>query len=158
MRKRIISLSAGVAPAEWAGWLNLEELAQVEVTSEDPTHPVESALAPGAGPGWRASEAGPQIIRLLFDTPQSLRRIFLLFLEEGAERTQEFVLRWATEIGGTYRDVVRQQYNFSPVGAAREVVDYQVGLERVAVLELEIIPNVGGGDARASLAQLRLSR
>ena len=52
MRKRIMTgipqESAGVAQ----DWLDLETLARVEVTSEDPAHPVESALAPGAAGGW----------------------------------------------------------------------------------------------------------
>ena len=158
MRKRIIGRPPEAATAGGEGWLDLEALAQVEVTSEDPAHSVESALAPDTGPGWRASESGRQTIRLLFDTPQRLRRIFLLFPGGGAERTQEFVLRWATEAGGPYRDVVRQQYNFSPAGAAREVEDYRVELDAVAALELEITPDVGGGgDARASLSELRLA-
>lgn len=157
MRKRIIGRPPEAAVAGGEGWMDLKGLAQVEVTSEDPEHRVESALAPVAPPGWRAAEPGRQTVRLLFDTPQRLRRIFLLFLEDGAERTQEFVLRWAPEGGGPYTEVARQQYNFSPAGAAREVEDYRVGLDAVAALELEIIPNVGGGDARASLAELRLA-
>jgi hypothetical protein len=36
-------------------WLDLEEMAKVEVTSEDPDFPVESALVSGKGPGWRAA-------------------------------------------------------------------------------------------------------
>jgi hypothetical protein len=34
-------------------WLDLEEVAKVEVTWEDPSFPVESALVSGKGPGWR---------------------------------------------------------------------------------------------------------
>lgn len=70
---------------------------------------------------------------------------------------QEFVLRWAPEVGGPYNEVVRQQYNFSPAGAVRETENYGVELEGVAALELEITPDISGGDARASLALLRLS-
>jgi catechol 2,3-dioxygenase-like lactoylglutathione lyase family enzyme len=36
-------------------WLELEQIAKVEVTSEDPNFPIESALAYGKGPGWRAA-------------------------------------------------------------------------------------------------------
>jgi hypothetical protein len=32
----------------------------VEVTSEDPNFPIESALAASQGPGWRAAEPGEQ--------------------------------------------------------------------------------------------------
>jgi hypothetical protein len=36
--------------------LELEQLAKVEVTSEDPNFPIESALVSGTEPGWRAAE------------------------------------------------------------------------------------------------------
>ena len=157
MRKRIIRRPPEAGAAGGEDWLDLESLAQVEVTSEDAMYPVESALLPGAVPGWRAAEPGRQSLRLLFDRPQRVRRIFLLFIEEGAERTQEFILRWAPEAGGADREVVRQQYNFNPEGAVSETEDYRVELDGVAVLELEITPHVGGGGALASLAQLRLS-
>jgi hypothetical protein len=52
---------------------------------------------------------------------------------------------------------LRQQYNFSPPGAAREVEDYDVDLDAVTVLELRIVPDISGGSARASLAQLRVA-
>ena len=76
-------------------WLDLEEVATVEVTSEDPNFPIESALAAREGPGWRAAERGKQIIRIVFDKPRPLRRIRLEFSETEIERTQEFTLRWS---------------------------------------------------------------
>jgi len=36
-------------------WLDVESLAQGEITSEDPACPIEAALIPGTPPGWRAS-------------------------------------------------------------------------------------------------------
>ena len=157
MRKRVITSvpreSAGVAQ----DWLALETLARVEVTSEDPAHPVESALAPGAVGGWCAAEPGKQTVRLIFDRPQGLNRALLIFEEREAQRTQEFILRWSSDGGKSYRDIVRQQWNFSPQGATREVEDYHVGLLDVTVLELEIVPDQGRGEAHASLEQLRLA-
>ena len=76
-------------------WLGLEQMAQVEVTSEDPNFAIESALASGKGPGWRAAEKGKQLIRIIFDKPRPLRRIRLEFSETEIERTQEFTLQWA---------------------------------------------------------------
>lgn len=134
----------------------MESMALVEVTSEDAASPVESALAGGGGPGWRAAQPGEQVIRLLFDEPQRLGRVRLLFEEEGRGRTQEFVLRWSGDGGRTYREVVRQQYNFSPPTTTHESEEYRVELEGVTALELCIIPDVGGGDARATLKLLRL--
>jgi hypothetical protein len=48
------------------------------------------------------------------------------------------------------------QWNFSPSGSTRELEDYRVDLSGVTVLELHIVPDQRGGDARASLAELRL--
>jgi hypothetical protein len=157
MRKRIIGPGPHEVAAAEPGWMDLEPLAQVEITSEDVDHPIESALIPGRGPGWRAAQPGEQTIRLLFDEPQSLRRIHLRFHEAERERTQEFVLRWSADRGRSYREIVRQQYNFSPPGAAREFEDYDVDLDGVTALELRIVPDISGGNARASLTQLRLA-
>jgi len=134
----------------------VEHLAQVEVTSEAAAHPIESALIPGAGPGWRAEEPGQQTVRLLFDEPQRVRHIRLLFQEDERQRTQEFVLRWSSDGGQSYREIVRQQYNFSPPGSTSECEDYDVNLDRVTALELAIVPDISGAPVCASLAELRL--
>jgi hypothetical protein len=157
MRKRIIGQGPHEVAAAEPGWLDLEGLAQVEITSEDLDHPIESALIPGRGPGWRAAQPGEQTIRLLFAEPLSLKRIHLMFHEAERERTQEFVLRWSADRGQSYREIVRQQYNFSPPAAALELEDYDVKLDGVTGLELKIVPDISGGSARASLAQLRLA-
>ena len=157
MRKRIIGHGLRDISAGEQGWVDLERLTQVEITSEDVDCPIESALIPGTGSGWRAAQPGEQTIRLLFDEPLRLRRIHLVFHEGEQERTQEFVLRWSPDGGQTYREIVRQQYNFSPPGAAREVEDYDIDLDGVTALELRIVPDISGGSARASLAQLRVA-
>ena len=157
MRKRIISHGPRDVAAPEPGWLDLERLAQVEITSEDVDYPIESALIPGMGSGWRAAQPGEQTIRLRFDEPLRLRRIHLVFHEGELERTQEFVLRWSPDGGQSYREIVRQQYNFSPPDAAREVEDYDVQLDGVTALELRIVPDISAGNARASLAQLSVA-
>jgi hypothetical protein len=157
MRKRVTGEGTGrPAPSE-EGWLDLDSLALVEVTSEEAAHPVEAALAEGGGDGWRAAGPGEQVVRLLFDELQRVGRVRLLFEEEGRGRTQEFVLRWSPDGGRTYREVVRQQYTFSPPGTTREAEEYRVDLDGVTALELRVIPDISGGDARASLRQLRLA-
>lgn len=155
MRKRIINSIQETASPDQA-WLNVEGIAAVEVTSEDAAHPIESALLPGLASGWRAAGPGQQTIRLLFSQPQPLRRIWLNFVEPGAERTQEYVLRWSADDGQSFREIARQQWNFSPQGAPSETEDHHVELPAVTVLELSIIPDIRGGSAVASLAQLRL--
>jgi hypothetical protein len=157
MRKRIIGHGPGEVAAAEPGWLDLDLLAQVEITSEDVDHPIESALIPGTGLGWRAAQPGEQTIRLLFAEPLRLQQLRLVFQEVEQERTQEFVLRWSPDGGQSYREIVRQQYNFSPPDAAREVEDYDLDLDGVTALELKIVPDISGGSARASLAQLRVA-
>ena len=56
----------------------------------------------------------------------------------------------------SFRDLVRQQWNLSPIGSAREVEDYRIDPSDVTVLGLAIVPDVSGGGAHASLAQWRV--
>ena len=157
MRKTIIQPVSKDTAHSSESWLGLEPLAQVEVTSEEAGNPVESALIPGPGPGWRAEQPGEQSIRLIFDKPLSLGRIHLRFDERERARTQQFVLRWLPSGEEHSREIVRQQYTFSPPDTSEEVEDYRVDLKDVAALELKIVPDISGGTARASLAQLSLA-
>lgn len=138
-------------------WLDLERLATVELTSEDEKHPIEDALAANIGSGWRAQQPGKQIIRFNFEKPRPITRIKLMFHEEEHPRTQEFVLRWSADGGKTYREIVRQQYNFSPPDTTCELEDYFPKIDGLTTLELTIVPNISGGDTRASLAQILLA-
>lgn len=158
MRKRTIQQGTqGIPTVDDQDWLDLENLAQVELTSEDAEHPIESALKMNTASGWRAQHPGKQTIRLLFDKPHSIKHIQLLFQEDERARTQEFSLHWSPGGGVSYREVVRQQYNFSPPDVNRELEDYAVDLEALTMLELSITPDISGGEARASLACLRLA-
>ena len=156
MRKRLITPTPPT-PAPNEEWLDLESAAVVEVTSEETGYPVESALVSGETEGWRAADSGTQTIRLVFDVPQRIRRIWLVFEETEAERSQEFVLRWFSDGGHFFREIVRQQWNFSPPETIREIEDYHVELSNITVLELVIVPDNGRGAARASLKSLRLA-
>jgi hypothetical protein len=156
MRKTILSTRSGDVGASEDAWLDVARLARVEVSSEDPEYPVEDALRARDSAGWRAGSSGPQTLRLRFDEPRRIERIRLHFVETRHERRQEFVLRWSAD-GANFRDLVRQQWNFSPSGATSELENYALGLSDVAAIELYIIPDVAGGEARASLAELRLA-
>jgi hypothetical protein len=157
MRKRLINPAVERLGTRGQGWLDLERAAVVEVTSEDENFPVESAFGSEDARGWRAAAPGHQTIRLIFDHPQRLKCVSLVFEEDEISRTQEFVLRWSSVGGSTLKEIVRQQWNFSPPESIREVEQYQVDLYNVQVLELVIKPEIGGGAARASLKNLRLS-
>jgi hypothetical protein len=157
MRKRQMSLTPPNAPTSGQACLDLEHTALVEVTSEDNGYPIESAFQETENQGWRAADPGTQTIRLIFDEPQKLKRIWLVFEDSKNIRAQEFVLRWSSDNGKSFREIVRQQWNFSPPNSVREKEDYTVELSGVTVLELIIVPDKSGSAARASLAELRLA-
>ena len=152
MRKRFVTTSSTVQGQD-EKWLDLEHAASVEVTSEDKDFPIESSLSMENRQGWRAAEPGAQTIRLLFDEPQEIRCISLEFVEDEVKRTQEFVLR----AGGPFREIVRQQWNFSAPSSTRETEEYRVELSHVTILELTIVPDISGNAACASLKGLRLA-
>ena len=156
MRKQIIGRTLEPA-ASVQEWLDLEKIASVEITSEDKIFPIESALLQQGKHGWRAAEAGPQTIRLIFDQPQTVRRISLVFVETEIRRTQEFTLKWSPDRGHSFQEIVRQQWNFSPPDTTREIENYTVELSKLTLLDLTIEPDKENGQARASLLSLRLA-
>lgn len=153
MRKRIIDRGQEKFSPSKVERLDLESLAQVEVTSEDAAHPVEEALTFN-GQGWRAAEAGRQTFRIIFDDPQRINGIHLRFEEEKQPRTQEFILQWSSGNGDPFREIVRQQYNFSPGSSTEQQENYTLTIDNAKVVELTIVPDIGGGNARASLSSL----
>jgi hypothetical protein len=158
MRKRIVASDRLAArPALGSRWMDLGEIATVEVTSEDPGFPIESVFSADGGPGWRASQTGEQQIRLIFDEALEVHRIQLHFLEPTRDRLQEFTVRWLAADGGQPQEIVRQQWNFSPAGSTSELEDYEVNLDGVSALELVIKPDLAHNDALATLAAWRVA-
>ena len=157
MRKRLISSTGKIDSTPAHSWLQLEDTALVEVTSEADGYPIEGALLPARERGWRAGTPGRQIIRLLFDEPQTIRTIRLVFKEEQDCRTQEFLLRWLPQGTASWKDLVRQQWNFSPPGTVEEREEYKIDLASVAGLELSINPDISRQAVQASLEELQLS-
>lgn len=141
MRKSV--MGDGMADRAQAGagpWRNLERIARVEVSSEDEQFPIENALVQRVSTGWRASGPGPQVIRMFFDEALAVRRIQVHVVERAAERTQEFAL-YAGASAAQMREVVRQQFTFSPGGSTEEIEELQVVLDGVRVMELRIDPD-----------------
>ena len=157
MRKSLITPTRQSHRDSDRDWLVLDEVASVEVTSEAEGFPVEGALASDGQQGWRADTPGSQTIRLRFDTPRTIRFIRLVFHELKSARTQEFVLRWLPAHGADWRDVVRQQWNFSPPHNVLECEEYRVDLASAAALELTINPDISHVGTRASLQRWQLS-
>jgi len=158
MRKRIVASERPAAkPGPGSRWMDLSEIATVEVTSEDPAFPIESVFSASGGTGWRASQKGEQQIRLIFDEALTVHRIQLHFLEPTRDRLQEFTVRWSSADGGQPKEIVRQQWNFSPAGSTSELEDYEVNLDGVSALELVIRPDLSHNEALATLAAWRLA-
>jgi XRCC1 N terminal domain len=114
MRKRLITPTPESIRTRGAGWLDIERAAVVEVTSEDKEFPVEAAFVSEDSRGWRAAAPGSQTIRLIFDQPQRLKCISLVFEENETERTQQFVLRWSSNGERSLKEIVRTAVEFQP--------------------------------------------
>jgi hypothetical protein len=145
--------SSGLTSA--GSWLDLENIAVAELSSEDPEHPFEAALRADSEDGWRAAVSGPQLLRLRFDSPQPVRRIRLQFREEAVSRSQEIAL-FATSNTFQRKELVRQQWTFSPQGSTTESEDYFFDLREVTMLELEIDPGRHDKQVFASMQSIQV--
>ena len=139
MRKSIVSPSAVAATPISDLWRDLERIARVEISSEDEQFPIEQALGKKETTGWRAAGTGPQLIRLHFDEPLNIKRLRLHFVDKAAERSQEFAVYAGA--GTEVKEVVRQQWSFSPYGSTEEIEDYTVNLSGITTLEVRIDPD-----------------
>src|SRR3954464_12571006 len=158
LRKQIIKPSPA-APIPMPGEIDIAAVATVLVTSEDPDHPVDHAFDLRRGPGgsrWVAGEPGEQTLILAFDAPQTICRILLEVEEPGVARTQELQLAVSGDGGQTYRELVRQEFNFSPPGTTFEREVWAVTAEGVSHLRLQIKPDKGGKPCRATIPSLVL--
>lgn len=158
LRKQIIQPSAPTSDP-LAGEIDIAAVATVLVTSEDPEHPLDHAFDGRRGPGatrWVAGAPGEQTVILAFDAPQTTRRLLLEVEETEVARTQELQLAASCDGGQTYREMVRQEYNFSPQGTTFEREDWAASAEGVTHLKLWIKPDKGGKPCRATLTSLVL--
>src|SRR5260370_39791080 len=138
MRKSSVRPSAVATPAISDLWRDLERIARVEISSEDERFPIEHALGKKETTGWRAAGTGPQLIRLHFDEPLNIKRLRLHFVDRATERSQEFAVFAGS--GSELKEIVRQQWTFSPYGSTEEVEDYTLSLTGITTLELKIDP------------------
>ena len=158
LRKQIIKgLPADPVPVP--GEIDIAAVATVLVTSESPDHPVDLAFDDRRGPGgsrWIAGETGEQELILAFDAPQTIRQVGLEIEEPEIARTQELHLSTSCDGGQTYRELLRQEYNFSPPGTTFEREQWAVTAQGVTHLRLVIKPDKGGNPRRATVTSLVL--
>ncbi len=150
------TITGEVRATEMGAWLDLEELAEVEVSSEAAGYPVENALLPGRAEGWRAERPGEAHITLRFAEPQTVGQMRLVFREREHERSQEWALH-ARFVGGEERELLRQGWNFSPGGSGEQDQTHTLNLRGVLALRLSIDPDRGRNRYPATLVLWRLS-
>jgi hypothetical protein len=158
IRKQIIKPHPAT-PVITPGEIDIGAVATVMVTSETSEHPVDYAFDEHRGQGgtrWIAGEPGEQTVILAFDAPQTIRHVSLEVEEPEFPRTQELQLSLSCDGGRTYRELLRQEFNFSPPGTTFEREDWGVEAQGVTHLRLGIKPDKGGKPCRATLTSLVL--
>jgi len=159
MRKSIVSPSAVAQTPISDLWRDLERIARVEISSEDDRFPIEHALGRKETTGWRAAGTGPQLIRLhLMSRSTSSGCVCILSMGQRSG-SQEFAV--FAGAGTELKEIVRQQWAFSPYGSTEEIEDYTVNLSGITTLELRIDPDRShdpkASQAYATLQSLKLA-
>jgi hypothetical protein len=156
LRKQVIK-AASPAPIPGSDDIDIAAVATVLVTSEDPGHPIDHAFDDRRGQGgsrWVAGEPGEQTVILAFDSPQAIHRVVVEVEEREVARTQELQLAVSPDGGRTYRELLRQEFNFSPPGTTFEREDWAVSSDAVTHLRLHIKPDKGAKPCRATITSL----
>jgi hypothetical protein len=158
MRKRLMTQETSVSP-ERPGEIDIAGLALFAYSSEDPDHPLEHLVDGRGGPGgthWSGARSNTtECIVLTFDPAQPISGLAYEVEECNQERTQEVRVVVSTDHGHTYRQVLVQEYNFSPRGATFQREDLRLDLTGVTHLSLTIVPNKRGTGV-ATLTSLRV--
>src|SRR5262245_32426215 len=158
LRKQIVPKRAG-EPASQEGEIRIADVATVQVTSEQDNHPIDHAFDQRRGPGgsrWSADAPGEQAVTLMFDGPQAIRQVGVEVEELEVGRTQELWVSVSSDGGRTYRELVRQEFTFSPPGTTFERERWTVPPGAVTHLRVDIKPDKGGRIGCATLTSLTL--
>jgi hypothetical protein len=145
--------------ARAADELDIAGCATIAYSSEDPAHPIEHLLDGRSGQGathW--SSARPDTIERIvveFDQPQAISRLVYEVEEAIRERTQEVRVEVSEDGDRMYRQVLAQEYTFSPRGATYQREEQRFNLRNISHLRLTIVPNKNGSGT-ATLTALRL--
>ena len=139
--------------------IDIAGCATIAYSSEAGDQPVEHLLDGHAGPGaTRWISARPDTIEQIlveFDRPQAISRLVYEVEEAERERTQEVRVEVSEDGGRTYRQILVQEYNFSPGGATYQREEQRFNLRQISHLRLTIVPNKNGSGT-ATLTTFRL--
>lgn len=158
IRKRL--LDGARLPLEASGTeLDLTTGATIGYSSEEPAHPVDSLFDGRDGRGgtyWEsARENINETLLIEFDHSQNISRLIFEAEECQLERTQEVRLEVSCDGGASFRQLLVQDFVFSPRGATFQREDLRVAVEGASHLRLTIVPNKNGS-GRAKVTSLRL--
>lgn len=158
VRKRLLAkdeTGAAVVPGE----IDIAAHAVLAYTSEDPGHPIENLIDGHCGRGstfWAAASSNTtERIDLEFDQPQGIRSMIYEVEERSCERTQEVRVEVSSDGGRSYRQVLVQEFTFSPAGATFQREEQRLNLPPITRLRLTIVPDKHGSGP-AKLNSLRL--
>jgi hypothetical protein len=158
IRKRLLE-DARLLPATSGAELNVAAGATIAYSSEEPAHPVDCMFDGRDGPGgtfWEsARENTTETLLIEFDHRQIISRLIFEAEERERERTQEVRLEASSDGGDSFRQLLNQEFVFSPRGATFQREDLRIGLVDISHLRLTIVPNKNGS-GRAKLTSLRL--
>jgi hypothetical protein len=76
--------------------------------------------------------------------------------ETKVSRTQDLQLAVSVDEGKTYRELLRQEFNFSPESSTFEREEWTINIKGVTHLRFQIKPDKGGRSGRASISSLVL--
>jgi hypothetical protein len=158
LRKRPLEADAATI-AHGADEIDIAGCATIAYSSEDPAHPVEDLFDGRSGPGaTRWMSARPDTLEQIvveFDHPQTISRLVYEVEEAIRERTQEIRVEVSEDGGRTYRQILVQEYTFSPRGATYQREEQRFNLRQVTHLRLTIVPNKNGAGT-ATITAIRL--
>jgi hypothetical protein len=106
---------------------------------------------------WSSDSPGEQMIEMRFHEPMSVSLLRIICSEPQQSRTQEMTVWASLHRGEQHREVVRQQFNFSPYGATEEIEQFVVELDDVSAIQLRIVPSIDGRRAVARVDGLWLA-
>src|SRR6476660_8457360 len=157
LRKRPLETDA-TTNARAAGEIDIAGCAAIAYTSEDPAHPVEHMLDGCCGPGaprWMSARPDTtEHIVIEIDRPQTISGLVYEVEETTRERTQEVRVEASEDGGQSYRQILVQEYNFSPGGATYQREEQRFNLRQVTHLRLTIVPNKSGSGTATLTALL----
>jgi hypothetical protein len=137
----------------------IDTLATVFVSSEKTDHPIECAFDQERGPGgtrWVAGEKGEQFVIVAFDTPQTIHHVVIEVEEHEVYRTQEMQLAVSKDGGVSYRELRRQEFNFSPDSTTFEREEWTISVQDITHVRLWIRPDKGDKACHATLTSFSL--